>query len=131
MTGLNSALEVMARPMASDRRNLFNCYDDDTPMFFKPWDIFPAVYGTYSAEFDNMAIEVLTSVLEGRAYEEPLSHHMFREMLCVVGLCDYATSPRGCFPNYTEGGIEAILSELLEKWKQYRIVLWGGYNGEV
>jgi hypothetical protein len=91
---------------------------------FDPWEIFPMFYGSYDSEFDDMAIEVLEAVREGNFRDEPLSHRMFREVLCTSDLCDYGTSPRGCFPNWDTRFAE-VLPRLIEKWKQYRSAEWG------
>ena len=102
---------------------------------FDPWEIFPSLYGSYSSEFDDMAILVLGNIINKRWGEgEGLAHEIFREMLCTAGLCDYGTSPRGCFPNYSIKGIEEMLTALLEKWRAYRIANWGALtpdDGEV
>lgn len=94
---------------------------------FDPWEVFPSLYGSYSSEFDDMAILVLDNVLNkrwGSGHGEGLAHEMFREMLCTAGLCDYGTSPRGCFPDWSEDGIEELLTNLLTKWCEYRRVKW-------
>ena len=99
------------------------------PDFFDPWAIFEhAIYGSYSSEFDDMAILVLDNIINKRwgvDYGEGLAHEMFREMLCVIGLCTYGTSPRGCFPDWLNGeSTEPLLVALLEKWREYRVVEW-------
>jgi len=91
---------------------------------FDPWEVFDCFYGSYSSEFDDMAIEVLEAIQRGQFTNEPLSHQMFREVLCHYGLCDYGTSPRGCFPDWGSGFAE-LLPDLIAKWKQYRDVEWG------
>lgn len=94
---------------------------------FDPWDLFPSLYGSYSSEFDDMAILVLENILAkrwGADHGEGLAHQMFREMLCNAYLCDYGTSPRGCFPNWGVDGIEDLLTQLLSKWKEYRAAEW-------
>lgn len=101
-----------------------------TGEIFDPWNIFPSLYGSYSSEFDNMAIRVLENIVHGRGrwgadHGEGLAHEMFREMLCVAGLCNYGTSPRSCFPDYVDGeSTEPLLVELLAKWRQYRDAEW-------
>ncbi|WP_242136951.1 hypothetical protein [Sphingomonas sp. TREG-RG-20F-R18-01] len=95
---------------------------------FDPWNVFPEVYGSYSSDFDDMAILVLENILAnkwGAANGESLAHEMFRKMLCTAGLCTYGTSPRGCFPDYVDGrDIRPELECLLEKWREYRIAAW-------
>lgn len=97
---------------------------------FAPWDLCPAVYGSYDSEFDACAIEVLTEIQGGIKVRSDLGAEMFREMLCVANLCEYGTSPRVCFPTL---GFKDHLPELLSKWISYANVMWGvdGWqNGE-
>lgn len=92
---------------------------DDT---FYPWSLFPAVYGTYSSDFDDTALDVLEAI-RGNAYpKESLAHQMFREMLCTANLCDYGTSPRTCFatPEF-----RYVLAELIARWRNFRFISWG------
>jgi hypothetical protein len=93
---------------------------------FDPWAAFPCLYGSYSSDFDDMAILVLDNLLNkrwGPDHGEGLAHQMFREMLCTAGLCDYGTSPRGCFPDHSTVFPE-MLPLLLEKWRSYRSIQW-------
>lgn len=95
-----------------------------TDEVFDPWDFFPSLYGSYSSDFDDMAILVLENILHrrwGADNGEGLAHEMFREMLCTAHLCDYGMSPRGCFP--TEEFRE-LLPQLLGKWREYRAAEW-------
>lgn len=88
---------------------------------FDPWDLFPCLYGSYSGEFDQCAIDVLTEVLEGEKRRDDLGAEMFREMLCRANLCDYGSSPRVCFPTTK---FKEILPELIAKWREYSAVRW-------
>lgn len=88
---------------------------------FDPWDLFPALYGTYSEEFDDLAIDVLERIAEHRVDDESLAHEMFREMLCTAELCSYGSSPRCCFP--TER-FKPLLPILIQRWKRYREIAW-------
>jgi len=90
--------------------------------FFDPWEIFPCFYGSYSGEFDAMAIKVLTRLRDGVFEREDLACEMFREYLCVMGLCDYGTSPRVCFPTME---FRPLLPDLIDKWRAYSLVRWG------
>ena len=95
-----------------------------TDEVFDPWEAFPCLYGSYSSEFDDMAILVLENLVKcefGARGGEGLAHEMFREMLCTADLCDYGTSPRGCFPTWEFG---EVLPALLEKWREYRRIKW-------
>jgi hypothetical protein len=92
----------------------------DKPEYFDPWDIFP-VYGNYSSEFDDMALEVLGNLLNSTFKGETLAHEMFREMLCKKNLCDYGTSPRVCFPT-TE--FKELIPAYISKWRKYYKLNW-------
>lgn len=89
---------------------------------FFPWELFPAIYGSYSSDFDDLAIAVLCDLRDQTYLSKGLATEMFREMLCVLDLCDYGSSPRVCFP--TEQ-FRALLPDLIEKWMQYRCIAWG------
>lgn len=100
---------------------------------FDPWELFPAVYGCYSSAFDDMALEVLASLIDKTFPVETLAHEMFREMLCTAGLCDYGSSPRVCFPT---AEFSEVLPSLRYKWAQYADAKWNqparmGMNGDV
>lgn len=114
--------DLLARPIAPSQ-DLVGVIDDktDKPEYFDPWDIFP-VYGNYSSEFDDMAMEVLENLTEATREYETLAHEMFREILCKKNLCDYGTSPRVCFPT---PGFRELLPEFIKKWKQYYELVWG------
>ena len=88
---------------------------------FDPWSLFPCLYGSYSSEFDDMAIEVLSDVRDGTHNRRDLAAEMFREMLCTAGHCDYGTSPRVCF---AAEGFKARLPQLIERWQEYSKIRW-------
>lgn len=89
---------------------------------FDPWAVFPALYGSYSSDFDECAIEVLTQLLsDGRNMRHDLGAEMLREMLCTSHLCDYGTSPRACFPTTQ---FREMLPALIEKWQAYSNLAW-------
>lgn len=90
---------------------------------FDPWDIFPSFYGSYSSEFDRMAITTLRNIRDGILDHDDLARQMFREYLCHLNLCDYGTSPRGCFPTVE---FRPLLPELIEKWHAYSKIQWDG-----
>lgn len=89
---------------------------------FDPWDIFPALYGSYSSEFDKCAIDVLCELEDGERRRRDLGADMLREMLCVADLCDYGTSPRSCFPT---SQFKQLLPALIERWRAYALLAWG------
>jgi hypothetical protein len=88
---------------------------------FDPWDLFPCVYGSYSSEFDDMAIEVLSDIRDKTYNRTDLAAEMFREMLCTAGLCDYGTSPRVCFPSAV---FKEKLPQFIERWREYSKIRW-------
>jgi hypothetical protein len=102
---------LLAKPVSDDMS-----VDD-----FDPWEPFQ-LYGSYSSEFDDMAIRVLTDIEAGRFDNHSLADEMFREMLCNLNFCEYGTSPRVCF---AYGDFKKLLPEYISKWKQYYKVQWG------
>jgi hypothetical protein len=92
---------------------------------FDPWrEIFPALYGSYSSDFDDCALAVLRDLRDDNYGESrrDLAAEMMREMLCTQDLCDYGTSPRGCFPTLD---FKELLPELIEKWEAWSEMKWG------
>ena len=106
---------ILDKPMPASRGDIGGV---DT---FDPWDILDSLYGSYDEQFDDCAIDVLQDVLDGERRRRDLAADMIREMLCTAGLCDYGTSPRGCFP--TEHFRE-LLPELIAKWRAWSAVAW-------
>jgi hypothetical protein len=110
------ALLALAQPDPNEPRD----YDTE----FDPWRLFPALYGAYSSDFDDLAIAVLSDLRDGYRHGQrrDLAAEMFREMLCTAELCDYGTSPRACFPvrEFSER-----LPALIDKWTEYRKITWG------
>jgi hypothetical protein len=89
---------------------------------FDPWEML-GMYGTYDMAFDVMAIDTLSEIAEARiiVIDRPLSHDMFREILCHKNLCDYGSSPRSCFPTQY---FKPLIMPLIEKWYAHTIVVW-------
>lgn len=88
---------------------------------FDPWDLFPALYGSYSSEFDDLALAVLADIRDRTHNRTDLAGEMFREMLCTRGLCDYGTSPRACF---AAEGFKKQLPRLIERWREFSEIMW-------
>lgn len=107
--------EMMKRPLLDE---LYSDSDFSSP--FDPWELTP-IYGTYSSDFDDCAIDVLEEIRDKRKVRDDLGAEMFREMLCRMELCDYGTSPRVCFstPDFAE-----ILPAFIEKWKAFSAQHW-------
>jgi len=118
--------KLLDKPMArtGDEIGIFDPNTDETE-YFDPWDLFPELYGSYSSEFDDVALTVLRNISEpdyDKRKKENIAHEMFREMLCTKYLCDYGTSPRGCFGTKE---FKKSLPELIDKWEQYYKLVWG------
>lgn len=107
---------LLSRPLPPAGDELF---DDDE--CFVPWQLFPALYGTYSSAFDELALDVLKDLRDGTFNRDDLAAEMFREMLCTTGLCEYGTSPRTCFPT---SELRPLLPRLIEKWAEYARITW-------
>ncbi len=107
---------LLALPMPEDEHEI------GQEGYFDPWQVFPALYGTYCGSFDRCAIEVLEELLRGRNQRDDLGAEMLREMLCNADLCEYGSSPRACFP--TEE-FRAHLPLLIERWRVYSRLHWG------
>lgn len=105
---------LLARPLSCDNQTV----DSDD---FDPWEPFP-VYGCYSSDFDECALDVLREIQSGNKVRDDLGAEMFREMLCKAELCDYGTSPRVCFPTRR---FQQMLPEFIEKWSAYSAMMWG------
>lgn len=88
---------------------------------FDPWDLFPSLYGSYSSDFDDLAIAVLEDIRDRAHRHDDLASEMFREILCTSGLCNYGTSPRVCFPTIE---FAPLLPALIDKWKEYASIMW-------
>lgn len=108
--------ELLARPMP-ENRDMLGCDGE-----FDPWSLFPSIYGSYSGDFDKLAIEVLCDVRDGTNRRDDLANEMFREMLCTADLCSYGTGPRVCFPTTD---FAAVLPDLISRWRSYAESAWG------
>jgi len=89
--------------------------------YFDPWGLFP-LYGSYSGDFDECALDVLRELASGKKLRDDLAAEMFREILCYMNLCAYGTSPRVCFPT---SAFKELLPDLIEKWQAYSDLQWG------
>lgn len=102
----------LGKPLVAVARADGIVHDEDR---FNPWSLFPAVYGSYSSEFDACAIDVLREIDSGQKVRGDLGAEMFREMLCTGGFCDYGTSPRYCFWVLDR----ALLPALIDRWVEW------------
>jgi hypothetical protein len=103
----------LRKPLAESAEENFG------PDNFDPWELFP-LFGSYSSDFDEMAIEVLKGLDENNPRSD-LAAEMFREILCKMHLCDYGTSPRACFPTQE---FRVLLPEFIAKWEAYSKLQW-------
>lgn len=107
----------LAKPLEAEPRADGIIYDDDE---FDPWSLFPALYGSYSSDFDECALDVLRELRDREKRREDLGAEMFREMLCTAEMCDYGTSPRVCF-----WALDApLLTALIDRWAEWSAVRW-------
>lgn len=100
---------LMTKPLPETQPDIWDS------SYFDPWDLFP-LYGSYSDDFDSLAIEVLEEIFSRDKKRTDLAAEIFRELLCKMDLCDYGTSPRYCFPT---SEFKAMLPAFIEKWKAY------------
>ena len=104
--------KLLAKPFDTDAE----VHGDDE---FDPWSLFP-VYGSYSSDFDDCAIDVLLELKAKKKVRDDLGAEMFREMLCVKRFCEYGTSPRVCFWDLEP----ELLDQLISRWTEYRDNVW-------
>jgi hypothetical protein len=119
MEALERVKKWLQLPDATNRTEV-SCYGE----YFDPYEaLFPHLYGSYSADFDVAAIESLREVylVEHALHFDSLPHKMFKEMLCKQDLCDYGTSPRGCFAIQP---FQEILPEVITRFEHYHKVYW-------
>lgn len=107
--------ELLKRPLPESAPDIWDS------SYFDPWDIFP-LYGSYSEDFDELAIEVLEELRDHKKERRDLAAEIFRELLCNMNLCDYGSSPRVC---YATSDFEALLPSFIEKWRAYANLRWG------
>lgn len=110
-------LAVLEKPFVAQPRDDGCTYDEDE---FDPWQLFTDIYGSYSSEFDQCAIDVLSEMIDGKKKRHDLASEMFREMLCANDYCEYGTSPRACFWNHDK----EILQQLIDRWMDYYVKRW-------
>lgn len=106
--------DILAKPMPEDGQ--FGVEGE-----FDPWEVFPALYGSYDRAFDECVLDVLRELRDENKSRRDLASEMVREMLCTAELCDYGTSPRACFPTQQ---FRELLPALIEKWESYVDLRW-------
>lgn len=97
---------------------------------FDPWDALDVPCGSYSSEQDDQGIAILEIIASERGVHctdiaerlglSPSHVELWQYIFCGADLCDYGTSPRGCFPSDDER-----VKAFLDNWKQYRKLAWG------
>jgi hypothetical protein len=100
--------------------------DDPEECSFDPWELFPAVYGSYSEDHGEAAIEALQRVLKVKEFSGPptIGVELFMEMLCTQELAGYGMSPRTAW--LESGGPQhvSIMKEWLERFIRYENERW-------
>jgi hypothetical protein len=118
MNLMSTFFDKAEKDAANKVKELIEQPDDE----FDPWELFPSLYGSYSAAFDLMAVEVLQNIAVMKIGKyETIAHEMFREMLCNLYLCDYGGSPRGCFATRD---FQPLIEPLIKKWAHYVKKQW-------
>lgn len=118
--------ECAARLRAALDKPLPKAWDDDGDEVFCPWvDILDGIIAPYNSEIDRVAIEVLEAIGGRTNFDlldgpDGLAAEIIMHMLSVW-LCDYGSSPRGCFPLIRD---RSMWVELIDKWKAYAEVRW-------
>lgn len=97
-----------------------------------PWDTLTPL-GSYNSEIDDQGIAILKLIVSEpgifcndiakRVGLHPSHVELWQYLFCGADICDYGTSPRGCFPN----GDKA--KAFLENWKVYRQKSWEDDEG--
>lgn len=109
--------------------NSYNCELDKE--VWSPWDALGIHLGGYSAATDTDAINVLQGIQDklycdkiAERYNMAPSHvELLQYIFCSANWCEYGTSPRGCFPDYSIWGDDG-LKPAIEKWKEYYFETW-------
>lgn len=109
--------KALAKPTLTDT-SYSGCED-----YFDPWnDIISDVFGHYAKESDDKMIECLEAIRDRTTFkliEKEFSYELMLYVLAGKGLIDYGTSPRGGWFVHAD-----LLQTLIDKWKQYSIVVW-------
>lgn len=93
--------------------------------YFNPWyDILTNIHGGYASESDDLMIEVMEAVRDGKTHDLIKEKGFIIEFMLYVlsgnELTDYGTSPRGAWPDQRD-----LWQQLIDKWKCYRDIAWG------
>lgn len=111
--------KILNRPLPATR--------DDIAIsdYFRPWDLFPEIYGDYSAMSDILMILALHAVKNGTQFEFIRDNGFVAEFMLYVlvghGLTEYGTSPRTAWPH---PNLADLFPTLIQKWKDYYFVAW-------
>lgn len=103
-----------------------HCDDLSYLEFFNPWDhVLQGIHGGYSKQSDDLLIETLEAVRDGKTFELMRQHGFAAEFMLYVlsghGMTEYGTSPRGGWP---APGLLDLWQPLIDKLKAYREVAW-------
>lgn len=95
--------------------------------YFDPWDAFDGIVGAYNSDIDQMAIETLVAVRDGKTFdllqgEHKLFVEFFLHILSGHDYVDYGISPRGAFPAW--GTTDKLMDAWIEKWEAWYRINW-------
>lgn len=94
--------------------------------FFDPWeDLISNIYGSYSSESDDLMIEVLEAVRDGKTFDLIKEKGFVAEFMLYIlagnGWLEYGTSPRGGWPIHS---VKDLWQPLIDKWEEYYEASW-------
>ena len=90
---------------------------------FDPWEGLGLPLGPYNGAVEHDVLVVLEGILAGKfmtdiASETGLTEghvELIQYMLCDADVCDYGTSPRGCWVIH---GMKEEVSKLAQRWRK-------------
>lgn len=94
---------------------------------FDPWmDVIHGISGSYSSESDDLMVDALEAVRDGKTFEFVDAWGFAGEFALYVldghGLIDCGTSPRGGWP---ANEVSDLWQPLIDKWNAYRDIVRG------
>lgn len=104
--------------------------EDDNGEYWDPWEALGVNYGGYNSAVDLDGIRVLEGIASGQYCTDiagatgltPEHVELWQYLFCSARWCDYGTSPRGCFQNYSD---KTTLAERVAGWRAYYERHWG------
>lgn len=96
---------------------------------FDPWTRLGVRCGGYSSDQDDLGIAIFEIIIEdfpayctdiaARVGVSPAHVELWQYILCSAGLCEYGSSPRGCWPVNDDDA-----KKFLQDWKAFRDDSW-------